>query len=152
MGITKSWKKATRRQAVFDFSVKRPRGIRGCFARLFSLQRKNPPMQAPATIRPITVGLFHGKVAPPKSRPSRSITINPRTEAVPNQSIALIPVARDVRGLWTSKKKRRRRKAVPQIGRLIQKIKRQERNSVSTPPSIGPIAPATAQMMLYKPM
>jgi hypothetical protein len=101
---------------------------------------------------PITVGLFHANSVPPKSSPSNNITISPRIVRVPNQSTALIPTTRGVRGLCTSRKKRSSRKAVPEMGRLIQNIQRQEMNSVKTPPRSGPLAPATAQMKPRRPI
>ena len=135
------------RHARFDLDRKIPRDMRGNFAMLFSVQKKKPSIQQPARIKPIFVGLFHGNTVPPKSSPRRSIAIRPRIERQPSHSMAFSPTRNGVRGLCTSRKRNSRMKVVPAIGRMIQKMKRQDRNCVKTPPKTGPMAPASAQMM-----
>jgi hypothetical protein len=148
---TKSWKKAMSKHPIFDLWEKITKGMRGYFAKLHSLNRKHPTRKPPAISKPITVGLFQANVEPPKSRPSKSIVIKPTSVAVPSQSIALIPTMSGVRGLCTSRKKRSSRNAIPDTGRLIQKIQRQEMNSVNRPPRTGPAPPATAQVIWRRP-
>ena len=126
-------------------------GINGYLARRRSLKMNNIDIEHPKMIRQITLGESQGKVVPPKLRPSRSITVSPIIERLPNQSMARTPSKSLVRGLWTSRKRRRSRKARPEKGRLTQKIHRQERSCVSTPPSTGPTPPAIAQMHSQSP-
>lgn len=121
-----------------------PKGISGYLASLFLLNMKNRDMAEPKTIRQMTMGEFQGKVAPPKSRPSRIIISRPSIEALPNQSTAFMPSVSFVLGLCTSKNSNSKRKAIPAIGKLIQKHHRHERSSVKAPPSTGPIPPAMA--------
>ena len=74
-------------------------GMSGYLANFFSLSTKNKIATLPKTIRQMTVGLFHGKASPPKSRPSRSIRVTPRIDKLPSQSIARMPSRKVVFGL-----------------------------------------------------
>jgi hypothetical protein len=95
-------------------------------------------MRRPKTMRQMTRGEFQGNVSPPKSRPSRSIRTRPRMDIPPNQSTAFRPSRILVRGLCTSRKMRRIRKARAQKGRLMYQIQRQETSWVNVPPRMGP--------------
>lgn len=106
---------------MFEGWAKTPNGIKGYFATFFSLRKKSTDMNAPKTIRQITFGDDQGKITPPKSSPSKSISVRPRMHRLPRKSIALSPSTTFVLGLWTSRKKRSRKKVSPEIGRLIQK-------------------------------
>jgi len=150
-GLTKPCKNVTSRLATLWRLWNRLNGMSGCFASRFSLYTKNTDMTQPKIMRQITVGEFHGNAAPPKSRPRSSIKVNPRIERLPNQSIALTPSMTWVRGLCTSRNNSSSINAVPEMGRLIQNIQRQEANSDNTPPRIGPAPPARAHINSNKP-
>lgn len=61
-----------------------------------------------------------GNVAPPNSRPRRSIRVSPRIDRLPNQSMALKPSQMGVFGLCTSRNNKRRMNVIPEIGCLCQ--------------------------------
>jgi hypothetical protein len=82
---------------------------------------KRPPITTPKTMRQMTFGDDQGKMTPPKSRPRSSMRVSPRTHKLPKKSIALRPSTTFVLGLCTSRKNKRRKKVVPEMGRLIQK-------------------------------
>jgi hypothetical protein len=106
---------------MFDGWLNTPNGIRGYRATFFSLKMNRPPITTPKTIRQITFGDDHGNITPPKSRPRSNMRVSPRMHRLPKKSMAMIPSTTFVLGLWTSRKKRSRTKAVPEIGRLTQK-------------------------------
>lgn len=91
--------KHTRRLARFEVLLKRPRGMRGYFASLFSLKIKTPESKAPIMIRLKTCGDFHGNDAPPNSSPSRIIRVTASMEMLPIQSTAFSPSTTGVFGL-----------------------------------------------------
>jgi len=93
----------------------------GYFASFFSLKMKKKVMKHPKMIKQMTVGDFQGKVVPPKSRPSSSITVRPRIERLPAQSMAFRPSKNGVLGLWTSRKRSNSMNVTKQTGRFIQK-------------------------------
>ena len=134
-----------------DRSWSNSKGINGYCASRLSLKTKKTDIRQPKTIRQTTFGESQGKVVPPKFRPSRGMIVRPTMEMLPNQSIALRPSEIAVFGLWTSKKRRMRTKASAEHGRLIQKIQGHETSWVKTPPRIGPIPPASAQMNSQRP-
>lgn len=109
-----------------------------------------PAMPTPNTIKQITLGEFQGNVTPPNSRPSSTINVIPKMEKLPNQSTAFIPGIMAVFGLCTSRKSKIRMKEVKQIGTLIQKHQRQEREVLKMPPSTGPTELAKTQMVLVR--
>lgn len=149
--LTKPCRKPTAKLKTFDRFCIICNGIKGYLARRRSLKMNRIDIRQPKIIRQITLGESHGKVVPPKLRPNSSITVSPIIEALPYQSIARIPSWSLVRGLWTSRKSSKSKKASPEKGRLIQKIHRQEDNCASTPPRMGPIPPAIAQMHSHNP-
>ena len=93
--------------------------MRGYLANFFSLQKKINMAMPPKTSRHITFGELHGKDLPPKSRPSKSISVTARIERHPAQSMAFIPSQSLVFGLCTSKKSSRSTKVVPQIAASV---------------------------------
>jgi hypothetical protein len=78
-------------------------------------------MRVPNTIKQTTFGLSQGNITPTNSSPKRSKRVIARIETVPNRSTALKPSPSFVRGLCRSRKRSKRTKVVPDIGRLIQK-------------------------------
>src|ERR1700712_2489082 len=111
----------------------------------------NREHRAPKMIRHITCGDFQANVSPPKSKPSNSMRVSPRTEMLPNQSIARNPSIIFVLGLCTSKKKKRRTNVIPQMGRLIQKVHLHVTYCEKAPPSNGPTPPAKAHITSMSP-
>ena len=85
--------------AMLEECLKRPIGMSGYCASLFSLKMKTPIIIVPKIIKQMTVGEFQAKEVPPNSRPNSSIKVTPNIERLPNQSIALNPSAIAVLGL-----------------------------------------------------
>lgn len=125
--------------------------MRGYFDSRAWLKTKTPSIAHPETIRHITLGEFQGNNSPPKFNPSNGIERAPIMAILPNQSTALIPSIKGVRGLWTSRKSNSRMKDVPATGRLIQNIHLHETYWVNAPPRTGPTPPATAQIACKNP-
>jgi hypothetical protein len=148
---TKSCNNAMSKHPALAIDRKTPSGISGYSAKLFSLHKKKTPIQAPPALSAMTLGIRNGNVASPKLSPSSSMAISPRIVTLSNQSMALIPTRRRVRGLWRSRKKRST-KAVREMGRSMQKIHRQEMNSVKNTPRSGSMSPATAKIRPSSPM
>lgn len=143
--------KPTTRLETFDRFLNILNGIKGYSASRFSLKIKSIDIKHPKIIKQMTLGESQGNVVPPKFRPRSNMTVSPNMERLPNQSIARTPSCSLVRGLWTSRKRSRSRKAKPEKGRLIQKIHRQDRSCASTPPRTGPTPPAMAQIHSQSP-
>lgn len=118
--LTNPCTKHTAKVATFDVRLNIPSGISGYRASRFSLYMNSSENRHPNMIRQITCGESHENVTPPKSSPRSSISVRPRIEKHPNQSIALAPSTIFVRGLCTSRKSRRRTKVSPETGRLSQ--------------------------------
>lgn len=136
---------------IFDRLLNISKGISGYRANLFSLKMKKTDITHPKIIRQMTLGESQGKEVPPKFRPSNSIIVRPRTDRLPNQSIALTPSKSLVLGLWTSRKNRRSTNATAVKGKFTQKIHRHERSCVRVPPRMGPIPPATVHIHSQSP-
>ena len=115
------WQKTTANAAFVDQFRNIDSGISGYFASFFSLITNTRTITTPNMIKQMTVGLDQGNVAPPNSRPSSNMSTTPIIDNVPNQSMALRPSRKRVRGLWTSRNRKSRMKVVPEMGRLIQK-------------------------------
>lgn len=75
--------KVTRSAATLLRFLNTCNGIRGYLATFFSLKKKINMATLPKTSRQITFGELHEKVSPPKLRPSRSMSVTPRTDKLP---------------------------------------------------------------------
>lgn len=73
-------------------------------------------------MRQMTVDECQENVVPPKSRPSRSMSVTPMIVRLPTQSTALMPTTNGVFGLCTSKKHKSRMNVIPVIGRLLEDV------------------------------
>lgn len=95
------------------------RGIRGYLATFASLYINTKIMTPPTTSKAMIFAESQGNSTPPKSKPSSIMSVKPRKETMPNQSTALMPVAKDVWWCWMSRKRRMRSDAIPHMGRLM---------------------------------
>ena len=97
--LTKPCTKHNTRLATLDELRKRLSGISGYRARLFWLKIKSIDMKQPNTMRQMILGEFQGNITPPKSKPRSSISVKPKIEKLPHQSMALMPSRTFVFGL-----------------------------------------------------
>jgi hypothetical protein len=94
-------------------------GIRGYFAIFVSLYIKAKIIRLPTTRSAMTLAESHGKMAPPKLRPKRTISVKARKVTMPVQSIARMPSTKEVCSWRISRKMMMRIAAIPQIGKLM---------------------------------
>lgn len=93
------WKNATSNDATFDLFEKMAGGISGYFASFNSLKKKRIDIKPPNTSKQMTVAELQGNTSPPRLRPRSSISVTPRIEMLPGQSIAFSPSRAFVLGL-----------------------------------------------------
>ena len=85
----------------------------------------------------MTVEEFQGNVTPPKLGPSNNTTIRLMIDILPKQSTALRASITHFMGWCISKNISSNKKAMLEIGRLIQEIQRHDKYCVEHHPELG---------------
>lgn len=116
---TKPWKKTTARTAILLREEKMPMGMMGYLANFHSHTPKRTQTATPKMMRHRTSAESQGALTPPYCMPKRNMSVPPTMVSEPSQSMALRPSRMGVRGVLTSRKKRRMKKARPSRGRLM---------------------------------